>query len=156
MISFWLRRKKCAIYRFDVTHAAQLMMSKINFCQRDIHRYPQRDIQRGTLNFIPCQEVEKWPWLIVFLTLSQDIMRNCKLCIRKRVQFQIWGTKMVLKKFYQIYWGKILASLVISFPTSSKQLWKCLRGHLILIQCYSIQFNSTAFLNQRPHFCNVL
>ena len=45
----WFRRKKCVIYRLDnifsITHAPQLMVSKVNFfCQRDIHRYPLRDI----------------------------------------------------------------------------------------------------------------
>ena len=61
----WRRRKKCATYGLDIffsiTHAVQLMVSKINLlCQRDICRYPQRDIGRKILNFIPCEEVEKW------------------------------------------------------------------------------------------------
>ena len=65
----WLRRKKCVIYRLDIifsaTHMAQSMVSKIQFfCQRDICRYPQRDIRKGIPNFTPCQEVEKWQWLI--------------------------------------------------------------------------------------------
>ena len=64
----WLKRKKCLIYRLDIlfsiTHVAQLMVSKMNFCQRNIHRYLQWNIQRGIPNFIPCQEVEKWQWLI--------------------------------------------------------------------------------------------
>ena len=58
----WLRRIKCLIYRLDIifskTHVAQLMVSKINF-------FCQRDIYRANSNFIPCQEVEKWQWMIV-------------------------------------------------------------------------------------------
>ena len=78
----WRRRKKCVIYRLDIffsiTHVVQLMVSKINlFCQRDIRRYPQRDIGRKIPNFIPCQEVEKWQWLIVsmwhFIEISEEI-----------------------------------------------------------------------------------
>ena len=69
-VIIWHRRKKCVIYRLDIffsiTHVVQLMVSKINlFCQRDIRRYPSRDIGRKIPNFIPCQEVEKWQWLIV-------------------------------------------------------------------------------------------
>ena len=49
------------IYRLDIifsaTHMAQSMVSKINF-------FCQRDIRKGIPNFIPCQEVEKWQWLI--------------------------------------------------------------------------------------------
>ena len=68
----WLRRKKCVIYRLDITlntaHVAQSIVSKINFfCQRDIRKYSQRDIRRGMPKFIPHQEVEKWQWLIVSL-----------------------------------------------------------------------------------------
>ena len=47
-------------YLFSITHVVQLMVSKINlFCQRDIRRYPKRDIGRKIPNFIPCQEAEK-------------------------------------------------------------------------------------------------
>ena len=53
---------KCVIYRLDVIfskiHLAQLMVLKINiFCQIDI--------RSANSNFIPCQKVEKWQWLIV-------------------------------------------------------------------------------------------
>ena len=52
------------IYRlyiiFSKTPLAQLMASKINFiCHRNIRSVSS--------NFIPCQEVEKWQWLIVSL-----------------------------------------------------------------------------------------
>ena len=54
------------------------MVSKINlFCQRDIRRYPLSNIGRKILNFIPCQEVEKWQWLIVsmrhLVEISEEI-----------------------------------------------------------------------------------
>ena len=56
--------EKSVIYRlhiFSITH-----VSKINlFWQRDIHRYPVKDMGRKIPNFILCQEVEKWQWLIV-------------------------------------------------------------------------------------------
>ena len=88
----WLRRKKCVTYRFDIifsiTRVAQLMVSKINFfCQGDICRYPERDIRRGIPNFIPCQKVKKWQWLIVSMS-GWDVWRNCSLCLWKRVRFQ--------------------------------------------------------------------
>ena len=65
-----LRRIKCVIHRldiiFNVAHMTQLIVSKINFfCQRDICRYPYRDIRRKIPNFTPCQEVEQWQWLVV-------------------------------------------------------------------------------------------
>ena len=44
-------------YHFSKTHVAHLMVSKINFCQRDN--------RSANSNFIPCQKVEKWQWLIV-------------------------------------------------------------------------------------------
>ena len=55
------------------------MVSKINlFCQRDIRRYPERDIGRKMPNFIPCQEVEKLQRLIVsqwhLVEISDDIV----------------------------------------------------------------------------------
>ena len=57
--------KKCVIYRLDIifriTHVPKIKL----FCQRDIRRYSYRDIGRKIPNFIPCQEVEKWQWLIV-------------------------------------------------------------------------------------------
>ena len=57
--------KKCVIYKLDIifriTHVPKIKL----FCQRDIRRYPYRDIGRKIANFIPCQEVEKWQWLIV-------------------------------------------------------------------------------------------
>ena len=78
----WLRKKKCVTGRLDIifsiTHVVQLMVSKSNlFCQGDIRRYSQRDIERKIPNFIPCQEVEKWQWLIVsmwhLVEISEEI-----------------------------------------------------------------------------------
>ena len=60
----WLG-EKCVIYRLDIIFSIT-HVSKINlFCRRDIRRYPQMDIGRKIPNFIPCQEPEKWEWLIV-------------------------------------------------------------------------------------------
>ena len=57
--------EKSVIYRLDIIFSIT-HVSKINlFCQRDIRRYPQRDIGRKILNFKPGQQVEKWQWLIV-------------------------------------------------------------------------------------------
>ena len=65
MTSFGSGEKYCIIDRLDITFSITYA-SKINlFCKRDIRRYPQRDIERKILNFIPCQEVEKWQWPIV-------------------------------------------------------------------------------------------
>ena len=61
-----------------------------------------------------------------YVTLARDVWRNSSSCLQKRVKFQTGGAKMFLRKFYQIYRGKMLPSLVISFPISSMQLWKYL------------------------------
>ena len=37
-----------------------------------------------------------------YVTLGRDVLRNCSLCLRTRVKFQTLGTKMFLRKFYQI------------------------------------------------------
>ena len=62
--------EKSVIYRLDIifsiTHLVQFMVSEINlFCQRDIRRYPEKDILRKLPNFVPCQKVKNWQWLII-------------------------------------------------------------------------------------------
>ena len=37
-----------------------------------------------------------------YVTLGQNIWKNCSLCLRKRVKFQTCGVKMFLRKFYEI------------------------------------------------------
>ena len=36
-----------------------------------------------------------------YVKLGRDILRNCRLCIRKCLKFQTWEAKMFLRKFYQ-------------------------------------------------------
>ena len=103
----WLKRKKvCNLqirHYFWIAHVAQLMVSKMKFfCQRVIRRYPYRAIQRGIPNF---NTSGSWKMTMAdwfYVTLGLDVWRNCSLCLRKRVKFQTWGTKMFLRKFYQI------------------------------------------------------
>ena len=102
----WLKGKKvCNLqirYYFCIAHVAQLMVSKMKFfCQRVIHRYPYRAIQRGITNF---NTSGSWKMTMAdwfYVTLGLDVWRNCSLCLRKRVKFQTWGTKIFLRKFYQ-------------------------------------------------------
>ena len=102
------QEKKCVIYRLDIissiTDVAQLMVSKFNFfCRRDNCRYPERDIRRGIANFIPCQEVEKWQWLIVSIFLSR--------CLEK-LQFILTETRQISNLRNQDTSKEILSNLV--------------------------------------------
>ena len=103
----WRRRKKCVIYRLDIffsiTHVAQLKVSKINlFCQSDIRRYSQRDIGRKIPNFIPCQEIEKWQWLIVSMWHLAEISKEIAVyAYRNASNFKL-EPRCFLRKFYQI------------------------------------------------------
>ena len=97
---------KSVIYRldiiFNITHVVQVVVSKFNFCQRDIcisvEGYPKRDTKLHTMS-------GSWKTAIAdcfYVTLGRDVSRYWSLCLRKRVKFQTWWAKMFLRKFYQI------------------------------------------------------
>ena len=99
----WGRRKKYVIYRLDIlfsiSHVVQSMVSKINlFCQKDICRYPKRDIGRKNQTSYHVRKLKKAMLDCFYVTLDWDIWRNCSLYLQKRVKFQAWA-KMF---FYQI------------------------------------------------------
>ena len=115
----WLRGKKCVIYRLDIIFSIT-HVSKINlFCQRDIRRYRLRDIWRKIPNFIPCQELVKWEWLIVSLWHL--------LTYLKKLQFMLTETRQISNLRSQDVSKEI--------SISNMQLGKCVRGHYIIIQC---------------------
>ena len=64
-----------------------------------------------------------------YVTLGQDIWRNCSLFIRKRVKFETLRSQDVSKELLSDLVRMDVANFSDKFPVSNIQLWKCLRGH---------------------------
>ena len=89
----WLRRKKCVIYRLDITfsiiHVAQSIVSKMNlFCQRDTKVHTTSGSWKRAM--ADC----------FYVTLERDVWINCSLYLRKSVRFQTWETFTSIKLRY--------------------------------------------------------
>ena len=150
----WLRKKQCVTDRLDIifsiTHVVQLMVSKSNlFCQGDIRRYPQRDIERKIPNFIPCQEVENG---IGWLFLCDTWLRYLKL------QFMLRETRQILNLRNQYVSKKILSDLVRKNVAGFSD--KFFHFQYVTLEMFKGELNNYSILkllfNQRPPFCNVL
>ena len=130
MVSFG-SGKKCVIYRLDIifciTHVAQLLVSKINFfCQRHISRYLQRDLLKRNTKLHTMSGSWKMAVADCYVTLGQDIWRNCSLCLQKQVKSQTWG---VSKKILSDIVRKDVAEFSDKFSYFRYATKRCLRGH---------------------------
>ena len=135
--------QKCVIYRLDIifsiTHVSQINF----FCQRDSRRYPQKDIGRKISNFIPCQEVEKWQWLIVSM--------NTWLRYLKKLQFMLTEQRQMSNLRSQDVSKEIVSVLVrnsFHFQYATREMCKGVLNNYSMLKL--------RFFNQHPHFCNVL
>ena len=135
--------QKCVIYRLDIifsiTHVSQINF----FCQRDSRRYPQQDIGRKISNFMPCQEVEKWQWLIVSM--------NTWLRYLKKLQFMLTEQRQMSNLRSQDVSKEIVSDLVrnsFHFQYATREMCKGVLNNYSMLKL--------RFFNQHPHFCNVL
>ena len=147
--------EKSIIYKLDIifsiTHVDQLMVSNINlFCQRDICRYPQRNIGKKIPNFIPYQEVEKWQSLIVLC--------DTRLRYMKKLQFTLTETRQISNLRSQDVSKEIPSDLVRkNVAESSDKFFRFQYATLEMFKGTLCNYSMLKVLfNQHPPLCNVL
>ena len=128
----------------------QLKVSKINlFCQRDIRRYSKRDIGRKIPNFIQCQEVEKWQWLIVSIWHLVEISED--------VAVYAYENASNFKLEPICFWGN---SIRFSEENVAELSDKFFHFQYATLGMFKWALNNYTMLkllfNQHPPFCNVL
>ena len=140
----WVRAKKYVIYRLDIIFSVT-HVSKINFfCQRDIRRYPDRDIGR---KIVACQEVEKWEGLIVSMWHF------------KKLQFMFTETRQISNLWNQDVSKEIPSDLVRKDVAEFSD--KFSHFQYATLEMFKVALNDYSmlklrFFNKHRHFCNVL
>ena len=140
----WVRAKKYVIYRLDIIFSVT-HVSKINFfCQRDIRRYPDRDIGR---KIVACQEVEKWQGLIVSMWHF------------KKLQFMFTETRQISNLWNQDVSTEIPSDLVRKDVAEFSD--KFSHFQYATLEMFKVALNDYSmlklrFFNKHRHFCNVL
>ena len=130
MISFWLRRITCVIYRLDITfikiHVAQFLLPEGDICSANI----------CNLNFLPCQEVEKWQWLVFIWHLIEKFLKICSLYIRKTSNLKLRREDVAgfKDKFYHFQYAT-LEMFNEAFNNSSMLKLRFFPSTSTLLQC---------------------
>ena len=147
----WGRRKKYVIYRLDIlfsiSHVVQSMVSKINlFCQKDICRYPKRDIGRKNQTSYHVRKLKNGnAWLFLCDTWLRYL---------KKLQFIFTETRQISSLSQDVFLSDLVMKNFAEFSdkffhiqyATLEMFMGVLNNHAILMFLF----------NQQPLFCNVL
>ena len=122
---------KCVICRLNIifskTHVAQLMVLKINFCQRDIHS--------ANSNFIPSQEVENGNGSL--------FLCDSRLRYPEKLQFMHTETRQIPNLRSQDFSKEILPDLMSWYVAKFKPMKPIFP---VLLQIFDLECHGQTFL----------
>ena len=147
--------EKSVIYRLDIifsiTHVTQVMVSKINFCQRDIRRYPWGISKEGYQTSYHVRKLKNGSsWLFLCDTWSRYF---------EKLQFMLTETRQISNSRSQDVSKEILSDLVRKDVAEFSDMFSyCQYATLEMFKGALNNYSmlKLRFFNQHPHCRNVL